>query len=722
VSGRRIDRSADGSMLLEWRSHPLTNRQELRDQRLELEPVLIQDPGAVQPLVDYRDDGFHLSWNWKGPWTSIRFRTGKQEQRIGRPAAEVSWRPLGDVVEATPLDQSGNPGATQLLHRRVIRPKLLVQLTQRLTLDFQAQGVPAEGTLCVRWYPLRDQRYAAGEQHTFRLRDQEWFVSVERNRAFIGMIAIVWEREGRQLLLDAYKASRDHIVKAAAADLEPLRSFIEGPPPRYSHSFVDAWPELTRDRLRRMSKLLAAEIVSSWPNRLTGAYRAALLSFYGRRDALGLVHQLDSGDFVNALAIFLFGKDPSGIQAKSIVQAIQNRNLPEARKAIDRAKELREKLRSDSPLAKDVQAAADAILRHMVGEQSLDLPAVSNQIDQWVALIADESYHPDGPPPEGREAHERWEGERIARRKWLTELTSLLSLWIDGEESAPPQTDLLPDLLRHADELLRQVSPPPAPVDDSATVEHDLDRRAGQLLATLDQHDTWLDALSLAAKRSLSTTIVPHSLSFARLLAEIKQAACIREEWPWLRAHMTPEGLSSLEMRARWAHQILELDQQRESAREQLAGVSAFAATQIMDIVSTPHHPAVEDKIREIDARLQSLDDGTPFPPLPQPCQMDMPVLQLTAWWGRLRELIAALTNRTYAVKRRLTALEEQRRQLVPIADRILSRVHGSETPVSSVTDLQSARRLVDEGELQAVVKIQRLLNANWDEWQQFLV
>ena len=138
MSARRIDRSADGSMLLEWRSHPLTDRQELRDHRLELEPVLIQDPGAAQPLVDYRDDGFHLHWSWKGPWTSIRFR-GKQEQRIGRPAAEVSWRPLGDMVEATPLDPSGNPGVTQLLHRRVIRPKLLVQLTQRLALDFQEE-------------------------------------------------------------------------------------------------------------------------------------------------------------------------------------------------------------------------------------------------------------------------------------------------------------------------------------------------------------------------------------------------------------------------------------------------------------------------------------------------------------------------------------------------------------------------------------------------------
>lgn len=721
MSARRIDRSADGSMLLEWRSHPLTDRQELRDQRLELEPVLIQDPGAVQPLVDYRDDGFQLRWNWKGPWTSIRFRAGKQEQRIGRPASEVSWRPFGDVVEATPLDQSGNPGVTQLLRRRVIRPKLLVQLTQRLTLDFQAQGVPAEGTLCVRWYPLRDQRYAAGEQHAFRLRDQEGSVSVERNRAFIGMIAIVWEREGRQLLLDAYKASRDHIVKAAAADIEPLRSFIEGPSPRYSHSFVDVWPELTRDRLRRMSNLLAAEVVGSWPNRLTGAYRAALLSFYGRRDALGLVHQLDNGDFVNALKFFLFGKDLSGrggTDAESIVQAIRNHNLPAARKAIERATELLTKLCPESRMAKDVQATVEAIERHMVSGQLIDLPAVIDQIEQWATLIANEAYHPDAPPPEGREAHERWDEERIARQEWLTELISLLSLWIHGYESTPLQTDLL----RHADELLPQAFPPPAPMDGSAAVEQDLSRRAERLLAMIDRHDTWVDALSLAAKKCLSTTIVPHSLSFARLMAEIEQAGRIREEWPWLREHMTPDGLSSLEMRARWAHDILDLDRQRASAGEQLAGVSALAAAQIMDIVSTPLHRAVDDGISDFDVRLQSLDDATVFTPVRPPLLMGTPVLQLTAWWGYLREQAAALKSRANAVDCRLRALEEQKRQLVPYADRILLQAQASEAWGSSITDLRSARRLVEGGELRAVVTIQRLLTANWDEWQQFLV
>jgi hypothetical protein len=721
VSARLINRSTDGSMLLEWRSHPLTDRQELRDQHLELEPVLIQDPGAAQPLVDYRDDGFRLRWNWKGPWTSIRFRAGNREQRIGRPAAEISWHPLGDAVEATPLDQSGNPGATQLLQRCVIRPNPLVELTQRFTLDFQARGVPAEGMLYVRWYALRDHRYAAGEKHAFRFRDEQWLASLERNRTFIGMIAVIWEREDRKFLLDAYKASRDSIVKAAPTDLEPLRSSIEGLPLLQSRSFLDAWPELTRDRLRRMSKLLAAEVVRSLPNRLTGAYRAALLSFYGRRDALGLVHQLDSGDLVSALTVFLFGRDLSGamgFQPKSIVHALQNRDLPEARKAIQRATELREKLRSDSQLAKDVEAAADAIHRHLIGEQPVDLPAARNQIDQWVDLIANESYHPDGPPPEGREAHERWAAERIARSEWLTELASLLSLWIDGKESAPPPTDLL----SHAVELLRQASPPPAPIDGSVTVEHDLDHRAEQLLATLDQHDTWVDALSVAAKRCLSTTIVPHSLTFARLMAEIEQAGRVREEWPWLRAHTTPDAVSSLEMRARWAHQILELDQQRESARKQLAGVSAFAATQIMDIVSTPHHEAMADEIRKTDACLQSLDDGTEFPALPQPRHMDTPVLQLTAWWSRLRELVGALTSRTNALKRRLTTLEEQRRNLVPIADRILSRAHGSETTDAFMAELRAARRLVDEGELQAVVKIQRLLTANRDVWQQFLV
>src|SRR5262249_17895972 len=151
----------------------------------------------------------------------------------------------------------------------------------------------------------------------------------------------------------------------------------------------------------------------------------------------------------------------ANLDADAILWAIRNSHVEGAEQVLERAytspqrdraiavfalEASANKLLNDvspgSRLANEIENAIDGLHRHVADGSPIERSAITAQIERWRGSIANESWHPDGPRPDGREARQHWIGERSARVAWLTELASLLSLWIKGVEPTTTYTDL----------------------------------------------------------------------------------------------------------------------------------------------------------------------------------------------------------------------------------------------------------------------------------------